>query len=96
MSVPNPQKSNRKQAILNITLAIAAGQVGCATLIIVLVAVIGGLWIDSQLGTRPTFTIVLVLISIPVSLLVMLFLARAAVGRIKAQSEPSNTTDLED
>jgi F0F1-type ATP synthase assembly protein I len=96
MSASNPQKSNRKQAILNITLAVAAGQVGCATLVIVLVAVLGGLWMDSQLGTRPTFTIILVLISIPVSLLTMLFLARAAVGRIKAQAEPSNITDLED
>ncbi len=96
MKSVNPQNRSRKQAILNVTLAIAAGQVGCATLIIVLVAVLGGLWMDSQLGTRPTFTIILVLISIPVSLLVMLFLARAAVGRIKAQADPSNKTDLED
>ena len=36
------------------------GEVGCLTLIIVLGAVIGGLWLDRLLGTKPLFTIFLV------------------------------------
>ncbi len=67
-------------------LAIAAGQVGCATLVIVLAAVFLGLWLDSRMGTKPTLTIIFIVGSIPVSLLVMLFLARAAVSRIRAQN----------
>jgi len=60
-----------------------AGQVGCLTLVILLLAVFLGLWLDNQYGTKPTFTIGLLLVSIPVSLLVMFAVVRAAVQRIK-------------
>ncbi len=86
MSQPNRASGNRKQQVINITLAIVAGQVGCATLLIVIGAILGGLWLDSHFGTKPTFTIALLVISIPVSVIVMLFLARAAISRIKAQA----------
>lgn len=68
------------------TLAIIAGQVGCLTLIIILAAVIAGLWLDNTYGTKPTFTIGLLLASIPVSVVVMFFVVRAAVARIKTGS----------
>lgn len=75
---------NRKQYWLNLTLAGAAGQVGCVTLIIVIVAVLGGLWLDSILNTKPLFTLVLLVVSIPVSLVAMLYLARLIASKIKA------------
>ena len=47
-------------------------QVGCITLIAVALAIIVGLWLDTQLYTRPLFTIIFVLASVPVSFFVIL------------------------
>lgn len=80
---PEPQR-DRKQYWLNLTLAGVAGQVGCLTLVIILVAVFGGLWLDARFQTRPVFTIVLLIASIPVSLAVMFYVVRLATSKIKA------------
>jgi hypothetical protein len=80
---PEPKKDN-KQYWLNLTLAGAAGQVGCVTLIIILAAVLGGLWLDSRFQTRPFFTLVLLVASIPVSLFAMLYIVRLVTSKIKA------------
>ena len=77
--------NKRRQEIVNYTLAIFAGGVGCLTLIIVLAAVLIGLWLDSQMGTRPKATIALVLVSIPVSLATMFLVARWAISRIRTK-----------
>lgn len=75
--------SERRQKILNLTLAGVAAQVGCLTLIILLGAVLGGLWLDARFQTRPIITILLVLGSIPVSLIFMFVVVRAATSRIQ-------------
>jgi F0F1-type ATP synthase assembly protein I len=82
-----PDKTNRALRIKNLALAGMAGQVGCLTLVIVLGAVFLGLWLDSILGTRPWFTLGLVVVSIPVSLITMLVVARTAISKIKASAE---------
>jgi hypothetical protein len=84
---PDPRQS-RKQYWINLTLAGAAGQVGCVTLIIILVAVLGGLWLDARFDTRPMFTFGLLLVSIPVSLAAMLFIVRLFTSKIKAGPPP--------
>jgi F0F1-type ATP synthase assembly protein I len=91
MSQTPGEDQNRKQYWLNLTLAGAAGQVGCVTLVIVISAVLGGLWLDSLLDTRPLFTIILMIASIPVSLGVMLYLVRLLTKKIKAQLPPQNS-----
>ena len=88
---PDPNL-RRKQYWLNLTLAGAAGQVGCVTLIIVVAAVLGGLWLDVRFDTRPFFTLVLLLVSIPGSLAAMLVLARLLTSKIKA-GPPGVTSD---
>lgn len=93
--VPEPEK-DRKQYWLNLTLAGAAGQVGCVTLIIILVAVLGGLWLDAQFNTRPVFTLGLLILSIPISLAVMLYIVRLVTSKIKAGppgAKPDNLSD---
>lgn len=98
---PGFSKAN-KQYWLNLTLAGAAGQVGCVTLIIILVAVLAGLWLDSRFQTRPVFTFVLLIASIPVSLAAMLFIVRLFTSKIKAgppeenQSPGKSVTPRED
>jgi F0F1-type ATP synthase assembly protein I len=88
-------KQSRKQYWLNLSLAVIAGQVGCLTTAIVLVALFAGLWLDSHFHTRPTLTIVLVLGSIPISLVVMLLVVRSAIKRIKTEY-PKNTENTEE
>ena len=74
---------DRKQQWINLTLAGLVGQVGCLTLVIILAAVLGGLWLDKQFGTRPALTIGLLIASVPVSLVAMLFIVRKATSLIK-------------
>ena len=84
-----PEKTppnERRTRILNLTLASVAGQVGCVTLIIVLAAVFGGLWLDNFYQTKPIFTISLLVISIPISLAIMIFLVRFAISKIKTNT----------
>ena len=80
---PEPQ-NDRKQYWLNLTLAGAAGQVGCVTLVIIVLAVLGGLWLDARFDTRPVFTLVLLVLSIPISLAAMLYIVRLVTSKIKA------------
>ena len=90
MSLTETPPPERKQSLFNMTLAIITGQVGCITLAIILAALFLGLWIDSRLATKPTFTLILVIGSIPVSLLVMIFLVRKAVSKIKTGTVRKN------
>lgn len=65
---------NRSSRARNLTLAGIAGLVGFVTVILVVGALLLGLWLDAQVGARGPLTIILVILSIPVSLGVMLFL----------------------
>ncbi len=61
--------SNRPEGIAkNLALAAMMSQVGCVTVVIVVGALLGGLWVDSRFDTRPLFTIIFVLLSVPVSM----------------------------
>ena len=75
---------SRSQSTFNLTLAAVAGQVGCLTLVIVLAALIAGLWLDAQLGTKPMLTVILMIASVPVTLVLMFWLVRAATTRIQS------------
>jgi NhaP-type Na+/H+ or K+/H+ antiporter len=77
---PVVRKQNRK----NMLLAALLGQIGVLTLVIVLTAAFGGLALDARLGTKPWFTIGLLIGSIPVSILIMVWIARKTVAKIKA------------
>jgi F0F1-type ATP synthase assembly protein I len=87
---PNSDQSekNRAQYAFNLTLVALAGQVGCLTLLIVMAALFGGLWLDSHFDTRPTFTILLIVGSVPFTLVAMFWVVRKATSRI---STPSTT-----
>jgi ACR3 family arsenite efflux pump ArsB len=91
-----PQQSqNRKQYWLNLTLASVAGQVGCVTLLIIIGAVLGGLWLDARFNTRPAFTLGLVVASIPVSLFVMLYIVRLVTSKIKTRPPEKDESNEE-
>jgi F0F1-type ATP synthase assembly protein I len=85
---PDLPEKKRAQYIFNLTLAAVAGQVGFLTLCIVLAALFGGLWMDKRLDTKPMFTVILMLVSVPVTLVMMFWVVRSATARIKPVSSP--------
>ena len=91
MSLNDKQK---KQYTQSLALAGVAGQVGCFTLLIIFVALIGGLWLDKIFEVRPLFTIVLMVFSVPVTVVMMLWVVRKAASKI--QPVPKDQTQTQE
>lgn len=79
----------RPSRIRNLSCAAAAGLAGFATVAFTGLCLLAGLWLDAQVGTRGPFTIILLLSSIPVSLLVM---TRAVVAVVRHLQPPLRET----
>jgi ABC-type transport system involved in cytochrome c biogenesis permease subunit len=92
----DPSDKNRNQYAFNITLAAVAGQVGCLTLVIVLVALFAGLWLDARFGTKPMLTISLTIASIPSTLVAMFWVVRAATSRLQSTANKNNPKQQEE
>ena len=88
------QSGQKGRSILNTLLVVMVGQVGCLTLIIILASVFGGLWLDKTFDTKPVFTLALLFAGIPVSVLVMLVVARRTLARLKEQAEEKKDPDI--
>jgi hypothetical protein len=88
------QSEKKGRSILNTLLIVMIGQVGCLTLVIILASVFGGLWLDNQFGTKPVFTLALLFAGIPVSVFVMLVVARRTLARLKEQAEQEKDSEL--
>ncbi|HEY9151740.1 MAG TPA: AtpZ/AtpI family protein [Anaerolineales bacterium] len=86
------QSDNNRQGISTNFLIVLITQVGCLTLVIILLSLLGGLWLDKVFGTRPLFTLLLLLAGTPFSVIVMLFVARRAVAKIKSQKKEDNSS----
>jgi len=82
------QSNDDRRGMVNTLLIVMVGQVGCLTLVVILASLFGGLWLDNALGTRPLFTLILLLAGIPISVVVMIYVARRTLGRLKSQSAP--------
>ncbi len=72
------------------------GQVGCLTLVIILVALVAGLWLDNQFQTRPLFALVLVLASVPVTIFLMFRVVLSFAPRIQDLSGKALKSDEEE
>ena len=86
------QSKQKGRSILNTLLIVMIGQVGCLTLVIILASVFGGLWLDNTFGTKPIFTLVLLFAGIPISVFVMLTVARKTLARLKDEAENESKT----
>lgn len=73
-----PEKTPQPYAFSMKFMGVGA-QVGCLTLMIVLGAVFGGIWLDRVLGTKPVLTVLLVLGSAPFSLFLTFWIAMRSV-----------------
>jgi F0F1-type ATP synthase assembly protein I len=50
------------------------------------------LWLDNTFGTKPVFTLALLFAGIPISVLVMLVVARRTLTRLKDKADAENNT----
>jgi F0F1-type ATP synthase assembly protein I len=88
------QSEQKGRGVLNTLLIVMIGQVGCLTLIIILASVFAGLWLDNMFGTKPVITLILLFAGIPISVFVMLFVARRTLTRLKTEEEKEKNTEI--
>ena len=88
-----PEDRRARQKTFNLILAGVVSQVGLVTVVIVLMALFGGLWLDNQFGTRPIITVTLMILSMPVTLGLMLFIVRRATAQLKPVSDTNKHTE---
>ncbi len=81
------QSDDNRQGITNNFLIALITQVGCLTLVIILASLLGGLWLDRTFGTKPLFTLLLLLAGTPLSVVVMVLVSRRAVAKIGSHSQ---------
>jgi F0F1-type ATP synthase assembly protein I len=86
------QSEQKGRSILTNVLIVMVGQVGCLTLIVILLSALLGLWLDRMFGTKPVITLALLFAGIPVSVLVMLGVARKTLARLKEKVEKESQT----
>jgi F0F1-type ATP synthase assembly protein I len=92
MNAPSNQPADdRKQINQSLVLGAIVGQVGCLTLLIVLAALFGGLWLDNRFDTRPIITVVLMLGSIPLTLIAMFWTVRKATVRLQTTQRTNSS-----
>ena len=86
------------QQALAISVAGLLGQIGCITLVLIAVALAGGLWLDTQFNTRPLFTIILILGTVPITLYLMVRMVLGGMSRlqIKAGTSGEDLTNNEE
>jgi F0F1-type ATP synthase assembly protein I len=77
-----PSQVEAARASMQLAFKILA-QIGVLTVAVVVIALFGGLYLDRLLGTRPLFTVVLLLGSFPLSLYIIYRVALGAVAPTK-------------
>lgn len=80
------QTEQKGRGILQTLLVVMIGQVGCLTLVIILASVFLGLWLDSMFSTKPMFTLILLFAGIPLSVFLMLFVARRTLAKMQEEN----------
>jgi F0F1-type ATP synthase assembly protein I len=87
---------NPKQINDTAVLAGIIGQIGCLTVVIILIALGAGYLLDEAFGTRPILTIIALVASVPVTLYltvrVSLFAARRAQRSFEAERTEEDTS----
>lgn len=82
-----PPQSNK---VFNTTLTTVIVQVGCITPVIIIGFLFLGLWLDRMFVTSPLFTVIFIVVAMPVSILVLLAIVRAATKRLKSETKSNS------
>jgi F0F1-type ATP synthase assembly protein I len=81
------QSDNNDRNAFNTLLIVLVGQMGCLTLLIIFLTVLAGLWLDNIFHTKPIFTLVLLLVGIPLSVILMVFVGRKTLSKLKSKND---------
>ncbi len=87
-----PQQTNTE--IVSKTLAqgsLIGVQAGCVSVILIILALVVGLLLDRALGTKYVFTVSLMLLSIPVSLVAMVYTVLRSTRSMQTPPAPQST-----
>ncbi len=81
-NLPNqkPGESRPSQTWIGLLL----GQVGCLTLLVIAIALGAGLWLDGRLETKPLFTLIFTVASVPLTLFMMFRVVMAGTARLRS------------
>ena len=63
-------------------------QVGCLAVVIAVGSLLIGLWLDQTFGTKPRWSLICVVVSVPVNLFVVLRITQFLVARIIPPDRP--------
>ena len=76
-----------------------AGQAGCLAVVLAVGALLLGLWLDQIFGTRRTWALICVVVSVPVNLVITLRITQSLIARVippgvkpSVEDTPSETT----
>lgn len=86
------RRSSQKQEghhALALAMAGLLGQVGCVTTLLIVIALIAGLWLDQRFDTKPVFTLILLLGSVPVTIYLMVQIVLRGMARIQPEARSS-------
>jgi len=83
--------------VLNLTLLTVVGQVGCITPLIIIAALFIGIWLDARFGSKPTFTIMFIVGSVPVALIAMFWVVKETIDRtLPGTTQPETSEEDKD
>ncbi|MGB7536962.1 MAG: AtpZ/AtpI family protein [Anaerolineales bacterium] len=85
----SPGSGKPSRALTNTQIAGLMAQSGCLVVVVILLAVAAGIWLDRELGTRPVFTLVLVMGSVPVTLFLLYRMATQAISAVPTAARPA-------
>ena len=81
------QSDKERQNAFNTLLIVLVGQMGCLTLVIIVLTVLAGLWLDNTFHTKPVFTLLLLLAGVPLSVISMIFVGRKTLAKMKSKNK---------
>lgn len=84
--------SNNPQSTFNAAVISVALQVGCLTLVIIFAALLLGLFLDQTFDTRPLFTILLLVGSMPATWIAVFWSVNRAKKKLKPPIETKSTS----
>lgn len=90
----NEPVEKQGQPSLGFTLAAITGQVGCLTAFLLLAALFGGIWLDDYFGTKPLFTIGLIILSVPITIAAILWIVKKMTSRMQSARRGGNPSKL--
>jgi F0F1-type ATP synthase assembly protein I len=79
-----------------LALASMVSQIGCLVIVLIAGTLLAGLWVDKLANTRPLFTIVLLLMSMPVSLFISVRMALSTAARLAPPPKASKDSSSEE